>query len=92
MEARAQFNIIDCKGSVRTVFAREFFKGYRKVDLRHGEILLSVFLPFTRQGEYVKEFKQAQRRDDDIALVNAGMRVFLEEKDDSWSIVDASLV
>lgn len=92
MAARAQFNIIDCKGSVRTVFARDFFKGYRKVDLRHDEILLSVFLPFTRQGEYVKEFKQAHRRDDDIALVNAGMRVFLEQKDDTWSIVDASLV
>lgn len=29
------------------------------------------FLPFTRQGEYVKEFKRARRRDDDIALVNA---------------------
>jgi xanthine dehydrogenase/oxidase len=32
MASRAQFNIIDCKGSVRTVFAREFFKGYVKVD------------------------------------------------------------
>lgn len=72
MAARARFNIIDCKGSVRTVFARAFFKGYRMADLRHGEILLSVFfLPFTRQGEYVKEFKRARRRDDDIALVNA---------------------
>jgi xanthine dehydrogenase/oxidase len=92
MASRAQFNIIDCKGSVRTVFAREFFKGYRKVDLRSEELLLSVFLPFTRPGEYVKEFKQAHRRDDDIALVNAGMRVFLEQKDDAWSVVDASLV
>ena len=92
MASRAQFNIIDCKGSVRTVFAREFFKGYRKVDLRSEELLLSVFLPFTRPGEYVKEFKQAHRKDDDIALVNAGMRVFLEQKDDAWSVVDASLV
>ena len=35
---------------------------------------LQVFVPFTREHEYVKEFKQAHRRDDDIAIVNAGMR------------------
>ncbi|XP_057849574.2 xanthine dehydrogenase 1 isoform X2 [Cryptomeria japonica] len=92
MAARAQFNIIDTKGNMRTVFAREFFKGYRKVDLRSGEILLSVFLPFTKPGEYVKEFKQAHRRDDDIALVNAAMRVVLEQKGHAWSVIDASIV
>ena len=37
-------------------------------------LLLSVRLPFTAHHEYVKEFKQAHRRDDDIAIVNAGMR------------------
>lgn len=31
----------------------------------------------TRELEFVKEFKQAHRKDDDIALVNAGMRVLL---------------
>ena len=36
-------------------------------------------MPFTRQYEYVKEFKQAHRRDDDIAIVNAGMQVKLAE-------------
>eukprot|EP01018_Ginkgo_biloba_P032807 Gb_23462 [translate_table: standard] len=92
MAAGAQFNIIDSKRNVRTIFAREFFKGYRKVDLKNGEILLSVFLPWTRHCEYVKEFKQAHRRDDDIALVNAGMQVFLEEKDETWAVVEASLV
>ena len=47
---------------------------YRKVDLQEHEILLKVHVPFTRQHEFVKEFKQAHRRDDDIAIVNAGMR------------------
>ena len=47
---------------------------YRKVDLQEHEILLKVHVPFTQQHEYVKEFKQAHRRDDDIAIVNAGMR------------------
>jgi xanthine dehydrogenase/oxidase len=41
----------------------------RRVDLQPKEILVKVFLPYTQKLEYVKEFKQAHRRDD------AGMRV-----------------
>lgn len=69
--------------------ARKFFLGYRKVDLTPDELLASVFLPWTRKHEYVKEFKQAHRRDDDIALVNAGMRVAFEHKGDQWVRIGA---
>lgn len=92
MVSRAEFRIINGKGIIRTVAAEKFFLGYRKVDLEGGEILLSVFLPWTRRLEYVKEFKQAHRREDDIALVNAGMRVFLEERDEDLIVADASIV
>ncbi|XP_056168904.1 xanthine dehydrogenase 1-like [Syzygium oleosum] len=92
MASRAKFRVIDVKGSIRIVSAENFFLGYRKVDLASGEILLSVFLPWSRRLEYVKEFKQAHRRDDDIAIVNAGMRVFLEKKDDHLVVADASIV
>ncbi|KAK9665710.1 hypothetical protein RND81_14G130200 [Saponaria officinalis] len=92
MAARAKFQIIDSKGNVRSVLAENFFRGYRKIDLASDEILLSIHLPWTRPYEYVKEFKQAHRRDDDIALVNAGMRVHLEKKDDDWLVADASIV
>lgn len=37
-----------------------------------GEVLLSVHIPFTQQHEFTREFKQSPRRDDDIAIVNAG--------------------
>ncbi|DBA72485.1 TPA: hypothetical protein ACH3X2_010250 [Trebouxia sp. C0005] len=59
----------------RSVLAEDFFLGYRRVDLQPKEILVKVFLPYTQKLEYVKEFKQAHRRDDDIAIANAGMRV-----------------
>ena len=59
------------------VAAEDFFLGYRKVDLAPSEVLLRVALPCTRPHEFVREFKQAHRRDDDIAIVNAGMRVRL---------------
>lgn len=62
---------------LRQVAAENFFLGYRKVDLQPHEVLARVFIPFTRQNEFVREFKQAHRRDDDIAIVNAGMRVLL---------------
>ncbi|KAL9237148.1 hypothetical protein vseg_011734 [Gypsophila vaccaria] len=92
MAARAKFQIIDSKGNIRSVLAENFFLGYRKIDLASDEILLSIHLPWTRPYEYVKEFKQAHRRDDDIALVNAGMRVHLEKKGEEWLVADASIV
>ncbi|KAK7261545.1 hypothetical protein RIF29_27859 [Crotalaria pallida] len=92
MATRAMFRIIDSKGNVRTVLAENFFLGYRKVDLASGEILLSIFLPWSRTFEFVKEFKQSHRRDDDIAIVNAGMRVHLQEHSEKWVVADASIV
>ncbi|GMI97444.1 xanthine dehydrogenase 1, XANTHINE DEHYDROGENASE 1 [Hibiscus trionum] len=91
MAAGAKFRIINCNGNIRTTPAENFFLDYRKVDLTSNEILLSIVLPWTRPFEYVKEFKQAHRRDDDIAIVNAGMRVCLEEKGEEWVVSDASV-
>lgn len=88
----AKFHIIDVNGNVRTTLAKDFFLGYRKVDIKPEEILLSIILPWTRPSEYVKEFKQAHRREDDIALVNAGMRVYLQETERNWIISDVSIV
>jgi len=42
------------------------------------EVLVAVLVPWTRPLQWVKEFKQAHRRDDDIALVNAGMQLRLD--------------
>ncbi|KAJ0960491.1 hypothetical protein J5N97_001650 [Dioscorea zingiberensis] len=92
MAAGASFKIIDFKGNQRTTLAKDFFLAYRKVDLTQNEILLSVFLPWTRPFEFVKEFKQAHRREDDIALVNAGMRVFLKQEGVNWTVADISIV
>ncbi|KAF9598089.1 hypothetical protein IFM89_024434 [Coptis chinensis] len=91
MAVGAKFQIIDCRGKTRTTMAKNFFLGYRKVDLANREILLSVLLPWNKPFEFVKEFKQAHRREDDIAIVNAGMRVALEENGGIWVVSDASI-
>lgn len=71
--SRALFSVLSHGGASRIIEAKDFFLGYRKVDLKKDEILASVTLPWSNPYEYVKEFKQAHRRDDDIALVNAGL-------------------
>ena len=47
-------------------------------------------IPFSRPNEYIKEFKQSPRREDDIAIVNAGMRVRLTKEGDGWFVSEAS--
>jgi xanthine dehydrogenase/oxidase len=56
-----------------------FFIGYRKTALEKGEVLTKIVVPLTRPLEFVMAFKQSKRKDDDIAIVNAGMRVWLGE-------------
>mmetsp|Transcript_81483 Transcript_81483/g.154700 ORF Transcript_81483/g.154700 Transcript_81483/m.154700 type:complete len:1475 (+) Transcript_81483:114-4538(+) len=58
-----------------------FFSGYRKTGLRAGEVIVALTLPLTRpnHSEFFEAFKQARRRDDDLAIVNAAMRVRFED-------------
>ena len=47
-----------------------FYSGYRTTILEKDEILANVMIPFNQEGEHFVAFKQARRRDDDIAIVN----------------------
>ena len=54
----------------------EFFKGYRVTALPADAIIASIRIPVSRdEGEFVRAYKQAKRKDDDIAIVNAALRV-----------------
>lgn len=59
---------------VREIPAGAFFLSYRKVDLADDEVVVAILVPGTREGEFVQTYKQARRRDDDIALVTSCMR------------------
>nr|AZL94599.1 xanthine dehydrogenase [Nephromyces sp. MMRI]AZL94600.1 xanthine dehydrogenase [Nephromyces sp. MMRI] len=77
--------------------AEGFFLGYRKIAVSPDEVIVSVHIPFTRKNEYFYCFKQCKRREDDISIVNAAMRVLLkggEEGDDGVydEVVDSSFV
>ena len=66
----------------------QFFLAYRKVDLQPNEVLESVLIPLSEPYEFVVPLKQARRREDDISIVTAGIRVRLRPHEGSWVVAD----
>ncbi|EWC48718.1 xanthine dehydrogenase [Drechslerella stenobrocha 248] len=59
----------------------QFFKGYRTTALPPNAIIAGLRVPLSSEtGEVFQAFKQAKRKDDDIAIVNAAMRVKVGEE------------
>ncbi|CRG92235.1 xanthine dehydrogenase/oxidase [Talaromyces islandicus] len=67
----------------------QFFKGYRTTALPADAVIASLRVPVAQKGEYFRAYKQSKRKDDDIAIVNAALRVSLSETDD---VLSANLV
>jgi len=79
MATNATFTLASTKGT-RRVSASDFFLGYKKVDLKEDEIVVSVQVPWNEKNEYVEAYKQSRRREDDIAIVTACFSVRLNSK------------
>lgn len=55
-----------------------FFTGYRKTALSSDAVLASIRVPVTQEkNEFFRAYKQAKRKDDDIAIVTAALKVRL---------------
>jgi xanthine dehydrogenase/oxidase len=68
----------------------EFFKSYRVTALPANAIISSIKIPVLQEkGEYMRAYKQSKRKDDDIAIVNAALRVRVDE---NGVVQDSSLV
>ncbi|EZF26342.1 xanthine dehydrogenase [Trichophyton rubrum D6] len=68
----------------------QFFKGYRTTALPANAVVAKLRIPISQEnGEYLRAYKQAKRKDDDIAIVNAALRVSLS---DSNVVMSANLV
>lgn len=59
-----------------------FFRGYRQTIIEPDELLVSLNIPHTSNGQFVVAYKQAKRREDDIAIVNMAINVMFETKTD----------
>ncbi|XP_042880077.1 xanthine dehydrogenase/oxidase-like [Penaeus japonicus] len=63
------------KGEREVVMDQNFFTGYRQNLIRPEEVLVTIHIPYTQQVSPYVSSLPSRRRDDDIAIVNAGMRV-----------------
>ncbi|KAI5855810.1 Molybdopterin-binding domain of aldehyde dehydrogenase-domain-containing protein [Tricharina praecox] len=58
----------------------EFFKGYRMTALPIDAVIAEIRIPVAKEkGEYLRAYKQSKRKDDDIAIVTAALRVSLDD-------------
>ncbi|VDM24158.1 unnamed protein product [Toxocara canis] len=81
MVAKASAVLVSEERGTRTVHLDEnFFIAYRKTVIESDEILTGIWIPYSNERQYLRAFKQAQRREDDIAIVNSALMVEFEEQ------------
>ncbi|XP_057686044.1 aldehyde oxidase 6 isoform X2 [Corythoichthys intestinalis] len=68
-----------CDGRREVPLDKEFFVSFGKTVLKPEEIVTSVLIPFSRQREFVRAFRQAPRKESAFATVTTGMRVLFAE-------------
>jgi len=92
--SRAEFLIFSPRtGEERLQKAEEFFVGYRKIGMAPDEVLMKVIVPWTKPAEFLSVFKASRRKDDDIAIVTAAIRIVLARSsgfEPGWNISDIS--
>uniref|UniRef100_A0A3Q3F315 Aldehyde oxidase 6 n=1 Tax=Labrus bergylta TaxID=56723 RepID=A0A3Q3F315_9LABR len=76
---RCKVSVISNGGRREVPLDQDFFVSFCKTILKPEEIIVSVFIPFTRKGEFVRVFRQAPRKETSFATVTSGMRVFFSE-------------
>uniref|UniRef100_A0A2A4K8J0 xanthine dehydrogenase n=2 Tax=Heliothis virescens TaxID=7102 RepID=A0A2A4K8J0_HELVI len=80
MALKVKLNLVSEDEGHRSVLMDEtFFTGYRKNVVKPNEILLSIEIPYSNKYQYVRAFKQAKRREDDISIVTAAINVEFED-------------
>lgn len=81
MALKVKLNLLSKQGGHRSVLMDEtFFTGYRRNVVKPDEILLSIEIPYSTRYQYVKAYKQAKRREDDISIVTAAINVEFEKQ------------
>ncbi|XP_070786462.1 aldehyde oxidase 6 [Enoplosus armatus] len=74
-----KLSVISNGGRREVPLNQDFFVSFGKTILKPEEIAVSVFIPFSRKGEFVRAFRQAPRKEGSFATVTTGMRVFFSE-------------
>ncbi|RXG71941.1 Xanthine dehydrogenase/oxidase [Armadillidium vulgare] len=76
-----------CVGNEREIdFDDQFFTGYRRNCTKENEVLKSIKIPLTYKNEHFFAYKQSRRRDDDIAIVNTGMKMKIKPQNGNFIV------
>ncbi len=78
---------LSSQSGTRRVNINDFYSGYKKFDLRPGELLTKIDVPLPRDDETLKLYKVSRRRDLDIASFTAAIRL----RFDGNTIAEASI-
>ncbi|MCI0331743.1 MAG: FAD binding domain-containing protein [Planctomycetes bacterium] len=65
-------------GGSREVNINDFYKGYKKLDMRPGELIARVRVPLPADNDLLKLYKVSRRFDLDIASFTAAIRMRLD--------------
>lgn len=92
MASGSLLTVASAARGARTIAVKDFFLGYRKTALAADEVLVTIEIPATGDLEFIQAYKQARRRDDDIAIVNACFRVRLKrEEQGGYVVIDGDM-
>ncbi|XP_018424713.1 PREDICTED: aldehyde oxidase-like, partial [Nanorana parkeri] len=75
-------NFASTDGARQVPLDDSFFSASGKSFLKAEEILLSVHIPYSRKGDHLSALRQAQRRENALPIVTAGMKVQFEKDTD----------
>ncbi len=70
--------VVQDESGTREIAIKDFYQGYRKIDLKNSEIVTAVKIPLLRVGEQLKLYKVSMRKDLDISAVTFAGRVMLD--------------
>ncbi len=74
----SKINIGDKQGKIRTVFLKDFFKGYKSIDLSEGEIIQELTFELPDDSQHFNFEKVSKRTHLDIASVNSAMSISIK--------------
>ncbi|CAN9498154.1 unnamed protein product [Ophioblennius macclurei] len=76
---KCRVSVISTGGRREIPLDQDFFVGFGKTILKPEDIVMAVFIPFSKKGEIVRAFRQAPRKEASFATVTTGMRVVFSE-------------
>ncbi|XP_070789374.1 aldehyde oxidase isoform X1 [Pituophis catenifer annectens] len=60
----------------------EFLERMPQADLLENEVIVSVFIPFSKENEFVSAFRQADRKRNALSVTNSAMKVLFQSGTD----------